>query len=297
MELDTLLASLLCANFHLFSIFKLHRFKRYNRAGLMAGRCNALLVVGFSYSKSRLLAQITQSQDRDSTVVGDATLRSRAAAKKFIYKLAASQSEIYSDEKFANQVSKEGSMLLLNADPVWGAVELVVYNNNRLEFDTDQCWMRTDVLKLLKRLTWWENFIHALGIQAHVWYNTDLKSEKLLNFLRNIADLGLKILVAEMDVMDKDLPTNIAIHDRAIAGLYALAGLYKDILSAIVEESTVIGVNTWDSDKHTWISAHAPEDKSTSMRLLSSDRNMHRQLAWNGIDHAFDKATKRRRSS
>ena len=237
-ELDILLASLLCANFHLFSIFKLHRFKHYNRAGLMAGRCNALLVVGLSYSKIRLLAQITQSQDRDSTVVGDATLRSRAAAKKFIYKLAASQSEIYSDEKFANQVSKEGSMLLLNADPVWGAVELVVYNNNRLEFDTDQCWMRTDVLKLLKRLTWRENFIQVLGIEAHVWYNTDLKSEKLLNFLRNIADLGLKILVAEMDVMDKDLPTDIAIGDRAIAGLY------EDILSVIVEESTVIGVNT-----------------------------------------------------
>ena len=76
--------------------------------------------------------------------------------------------------------------------------------------------MRTDVLKLLKRLTWRENFIQALGIQTHVWYNTDLKLEKLPNFIRNIADLGLKILVAEMDVMDKDLPTNIAIHDRIV---------------------------------------------------------------------------------
>ena len=99
------------------------------------------------------------------------------------------------------------------------------------------------------------------------------------NFLRHIADLGLKILIAEMDVMDKDLLTDIAIHDCAIAGLYALAGLYKDILSAIVEESTVIGVNTWDSDKHTWISTDAPKDESTSMRLLSCDRDLHRKLA------------------
>ena len=136
MELDILLASLLCANFHWFSIFKLHRFKHYNRTGSMAGRCNALLVVRFSYFKSRLIAQITQSQDRDLTGVGDATLRSQVAAKKLVYKLAASQSEIYSDEKFANLVSKEGSMLLLDAGPLWGAVELLVHNNNRLEFDT-----------------------------------------------------------------------------------------------------------------------------------------------------------------
>jgi len=133
--------------------------------------------------------------------------------------------------------------------------------------------MRTDVVKLLKRLTWRKNFIQALGIQAHVWYNTDLKLEKLQNFLRNIAGLGLKILFTEMDVMDKDLPTDIAIGDRAIAGLY------EDILSVIVEESTVIGVNTWDGDKRTWISAHAPKDESTSMRLLSCDCDLHRKLA------------------
>lgn len=58
------------------------------------------------------------------------------------------------------------------------------------------------------------------------------------NFIRHIADLGLKILIAEMDVMDKDLLTDIAIRDRAITGLD------KDILSFMMEESTVIGVNT-----------------------------------------------------
>ncbi|HCF29844.1 MAG TPA: hypothetical protein DEV81_22185 [Cyanobacteria bacterium UBA11049] len=103
----------------MFSIFKLHRFKRYNRAGLMAGRSNALLIMKSCYSNSRLLAQITQSQDRDFTGVGDATLGSLATAKKLVDKLAASQSEICSNEKFANLVSKEGSMLLLDADPLW----------------------------------------------------------------------------------------------------------------------------------------------------------------------------------
>ena len=77
-----------------------------------------------------------------------------------------------------------------------------------------------------------------------------------------------------MDVMDKDLLTDIAIRDRAIAGLD------EDILSAMMEESTVIGVNTWEiSDKHTWISTDAPKDESTSMRLLSCDHNLHRKLA------------------
>lgn len=151
--------------------------------------------------------------------------------------------------------------------------------------------MRTDVLKLLKRLTWRENFFHALCIQTQVWYNISLKLEKLQNFLRNIADLGLKILVTEMDVMDKDLPTDIAIRDRAIAGLS------EDILLVMGEESTVIGVNTWEiSGKHMWISAHAPKDESTSMRLLSCTADMQRKLAWNGIASAFDKATRKRSS-
>ena len=38
--------------------------------------------------------------------------------------------------------------------------------------------------------------------------------------------------------MDKDLLTDIAISDRAITGLD------EDILSVMMEESTVIGVNT-----------------------------------------------------
>lgn len=129
-------------------------------------------------------------------------------------------------------------------------------------------------------------------MQTHVWYNTDLKLEKLQNFLRNIAGLGLKILATQMDVMDKDLPTDIAIRDRVIAGLYG------DILSVIVEESTVIGVNTWEiGDKRTWISANAPKDESTSVDLISCDCDMRRKLAWNGIARAFAKATKRKHSS
>ncbi len=146
MGLDPLPAPLLGANFHLFSIFKLHKLNRCHRTGSMAGRCNALLVVRFSYFKSRLIAQITQSQDRDITGVGDATLGSQVAAKKLAYKLAALQSEIYSDEKFANLVSKERSMLLLDAGPLWGAVELLVHNNNRLEFDKCVVYMEVNLL-------------------------------------------------------------------------------------------------------------------------------------------------------
>lgn len=86
--------------------------------------------------------------------------------------------------------------------------------------------------------------VYTLGIQTHVWYDTDLKPEKLQNFQHDFANLGLKILVTAMDVTNKDLPTDTVVCNCPIVGVY------KNILLVMLTEPAVIGVNTWDKDKY-----------------------------------------------
>lgn len=105
----------------------------------------------------------------------------------------------------------------------------------------NQDLMRANVLKLLERMKSQGTPVHALGMQTHLWYDTDFNPKTLQTFLRNVADLGLKILITEMDVTDTALPGDIAVRDRKVAGLY------EDILSVVLNEPAVIGATHGES--------------------------------------------------
>ncbi|MBD2447496.1 endo-1,4-beta-xylanase [Nostoc sp. FACHB-152] len=167
---------------------------------------------------------------------------------------------------------------------------LLVYNDYGLQYDIpkDEA-KRNAVLKLLERLKSKGTPIHALGIQSHLLADeTRFNPQRLRNFLKNVSDLGLKIMVTEMDVIDKHLPQNIAIRDRIVASVY------EDYLSAILDEPDVIAVITWGlSDRYTWLSRFQPRRDKSAVRPLPFDTQMHRKLAWNAIARAFDNAPKR----
>ena len=115
---------------------------------------------------------------------------------------------------------------------------LLVYNDYGLDYDTpkDEA-KRTAVLKLLERLKSNGTPIHALGIQAHLWgEETRFNPKKLRDFLSNVASMGLKILITEMDVADKELPLDITARDRRVAIAY------EDYLSTVLKEPAVIAV-------------------------------------------------------
>lgn len=164
---------------------------------------------------------------------------------------------------------------------------LLVYNENRLHSDNFQA-RRTAVLRLLERLKSNGTPVHALGMQGHMgkrsWNNSQAAS--LRNFLKDVASLGLKILVTEMDVIDKSLPLDISVRDRIVAGVY------KDYLSIVLDEPAVIAVLTWGlSDRYTWLSSYEPRKDGAPVRPLPLDAQLRRKLAWNAIAHAFDKAS------
>ncbi|MCX7595894.1 MAG: endo-1,4-beta-xylanase [Fischerella sp.] len=167
---------------------------------------------------------------------------------------------------------------------------LLVYNDFGVEYDIPSNEAkRTAVLKLLELLKSKGTPVHAFGIQSHLLgHETRFNPKKLRNFLNNVANLDLKILITELDVKDNELPVDTAVRDRIVASVY------EDYLSVVLDEPAVIAVITWGlSDRHTWLSWEAPRSDRLPVRPLPLDANFKRKLAWNAIARALDKAPKR----
>jgi endo-1,4-beta-xylanase len=160
---------------------------------------------------------------------------------------------------------------------------MLVYNDRWLDYDTPVGnAQRAAVLKLLERLKSNKIPIHALGIQAHLKAReTRFNAEKMRGFLKDVASLGLKILITELDVQDEGLPADVMESDRIVAAAY------EDYLSVVLDEKAVIAVLTWGlSDRYTWLSRN-------SRRPLLYDSYFQRKLAWNAMARAFEQAPKR----
>jgi len=171
---------------------------------------------------------------------------------------------------------------------------LLVYNENDLWYD-GQLWpnspkgeaKKVAVLKLLERLKSRGTPIDVLGIQGHLLgHHIDhLNPKKLRAFLANVADLGLKIMISELDVRDQKLPEDIKVRDRLVAAAY------EDFLSVVLDEPAVMAVMTWGlSDRDTWLSKFAPRKDDLPVRPLPLDEQLSRKLAWNAMARAFDNA-------
>ena len=167
---------------------------------------------------------------------------------------------------------------------------LLVYNENRLDYDTPEMEERRKaMLKLLERLKSKGTPVQVLGIQAHLFPGEfPFKQEVLRKFLGEVAAMGLKIMITEMDATERKLPTDVVQRDNMVATAY------EDYLTAALDEPAVIGVVTWGlSDRYTWIANLRPRDDGTPVRPLPLDRDFNRKPAWQAIARAFDSAPSR----
>ena len=172
------------------------------------------------------------------------------------------------------------------ADPT----AMLTYNDYGLEYDIPwQEAKRGAVLNLLRRLQTNQTPIHAFGLQSHLQgHEKRFNPTKLRNFLHDIADLGLKIIITELDVADHKLPRDIQIRDRMVADAY------YEYLSVVLDEPAVIGVLTWGlSDRYTWLSQRRPRPDGAPVRPLPLDADLNRKPAWYAIARAFDNAPPR----
>jgi endo-1,4-beta-xylanase len=163
---------------------------------------------------------------------------------------------------------------------------LLSYNEWGLEYSEER---QDAVYKLLERLKAKGTPVYALGIQSHLYADRrDFNPVKFKKFLRNVSKLDLKIMITEMDVVDKNLPIDQGLRDRLVAGAY------EDYLNVLLAEKSVVAVVNWGiSDRYTWLAeVEARQDKSP-VRPLVLDRDLKPKLAWNALARAFDRAPRR----
>jgi endo-1,4-beta-xylanase len=136
--------------------------------------------------------------------------------------------------------------------------------------------------------------IDAIGIQSHLATesSTHLSDVDLDGFLREISDRGLKILVTELDVIDRGSPSDIAKRDTEVAAMY------KRYLEVVLENKAVVAVATWGlTDHDSWITrGDLPAFRRADglpARPLPFDDHYVRKPAYFAIAEAFKAAPAR----
>ena len=167
---------------------------------------------------------------------------------------------------------------------------LLTWNENWLEEES--------LLGDAKRTLWVQHLkdllargvpIQAIGLQSHlIGDHANIAGPHFKQFLNQITDMGLKILVTEMDVRDFNLPNDIATRDQAVADRY------YQYLNTVLAQKSVVAVLTWGlSNKYTWTAKTNPRSDNAPVRPLPYDANMNPTPAWYAIAKAFDDAPSR----
>jgi len=165
----------------------------------------------------------------------------------------------------------------------------LVYNDNWIEpEDRPTEKKRQATLALLTELKKKGVPIHGLGVQSHLFAETIVGGPMFARFLDQVADLGLEVLITEMDIRDQNLKGSVEARDKAVAQKY------YDYLSFMLQRKSVKAVLTWGlSSRYTWITQHNPRHDGSPVRPLPYDADLKPTLAWNAIAAAFDHAAAR----
>jgi endo-1,4-beta-xylanase len=159
------------------------------------------------------------------------------------------------------------------------------------EFGTDYAldWQearRVALLNLLADLVRRGVPIQAVGLQAHLDASiTALDQNILSRFVGDIAAMGLKIIVTELDVRDDRLPADLVSRDIAVAN-HA-----RTWLDAVLPNPAVLGVLTWGiTDRHSWLNDKFPRPDGLPQRSLPLDTDLNRKRLWAALADSLDAA-------
>ena len=161
------------------------------------------------------------------------------------------------------------------------------YNDYSVEYDF-QTPKRAAVLALLESLRR-QGLVDGLGVQSHLNVRLGFDAKAFRRFLRDVADLGLSILLTEFDVNDGPAPADIAVRDRMVA---EHAQRYLDVA---LDEKAVKGMLAWDlSDRYTWLNVppfNRPDRLPSRGQPL--DEDLQAKPLWQAIARALDGAPTR----
>jgi endo-1,4-beta-xylanase len=199
---------------------------------------------------------------------------------------------------FLKQVGPEYLSLAHSAARAADPEARLVLNECGVEYDTpDMDRKRAAVLALIETMRKRHIPIDALGIQAHLSVRRyPFSEQKLRDYLRRAAAMGLEIQITELDCTDDLAPADIAARDRMVADEY------RRFLDVALDEPAVKIVMSWGlSDRYSWIVRHenTPEQRrpdGAEERPLPFDRDLQRKPAWHALAEAFARAPARERA-
>jgi endo-1,4-beta-xylanase len=146
-------------------------------------------------------------------------------------------------------------------------------------------------LQHLKELKSRDVPIHGIGIQSHLDANNPhFPGSQYDEFLHEVSEMGLKIIISELDFTDSLLDPDIAKRNEFVASRY------QKYLDMVLKHTSVIAVLTWGiSDKHTWLnqSYRFPRKDGTPFVPLPFDANYKAKPQWYALAEAFDNAPPR----
>jgi endo-1,4-beta-xylanase len=132
--------------------------------------------------------------------------------------------------------------------------------------------------------------VHGFGLEAHLRPEMDFDAKAYRRFLADLADLGLVIHVTELDVIDRDLPADLALRDRMVADTAAR------FLDVVLDEKAVKAVLVWGlADPYSDIdtSAEARRPDGLPSRGAPLDSSFKPKPFWNALANAFRHAPER----
>lgn len=126
----------------------------------------------------------------------------------------------------------------------------LMINEFSLEYDTQvERDRRYLLLKLLERLRRSGTPLDGVGLQGHLDLRKGtIAAASLAAFLQELANLGLEIVVTELDVKESDYTAPVGIRDQMVADEV------RRYLDVVLAQRAVSGVLTWGlSDRQSWL--------------------------------------------
>ncbi len=166
----------------------------------------------------------------------------------------------------------------------------LVYNDY-MSWETGTETHRTGVLRLLERFRKSNVPVDALGIQSHLGNDGNIhqgQSKAWRAFVDEVVSMGYRLLITELDVNDKDLPTDSVARDAQVAGV---AREYLDLMLSYRGLDQVL---CWGLvDKYSWLQNYSPRADKTPQRPTPYDATVRRKPLWDAIAAAFAAAPPR----
>jgi endo-1,4-beta-xylanase len=169
---------------------------------------------------------------------------------------------------------------------------ILLYNDDGMEYDTPAGQnKRKTVLNLLQGMKSRGVPIHALGMQGHLSGDpSGYVAPGYATFLHDVASLGLKLFITELDLLDTRLGNDDASRD------IASAKDYNGFLNTALQNTSLTTVISWSlADKYNWRNAWDPNGsaKGGVVRGLPFGSNLEPTPVFDTMVSAFRSAPKR----